>query len=131
MHIKTMAVHLHTLSQQFMVRAPNHSSLFPAPSGEEVERGWGGTELVRMCSHHDCMPDIQAQSHAANYIMQRLLIRTVQHILSGGSNEGGMGQACSMYREQNAQMVWWGYLKQCNILVELAMNGRISKWILK
>lgn len=44
MHIKTMAVDLHTLSQHFMVRAPNHSSLFPAPSGEEVERGEGGLQ---------------------------------------------------------------------------------------
>jgi hypothetical protein len=82
------------------------------------------------------MPDSQAHSYslqqgaAANSIMQRVLICTIQH-MSGGSNEGGMGGACSMYREQNAQMVWWGYLKQSNSLVELAMNGRISKWILK
>ena len=71
-------------------------------------------------SRHDCIPDIQAHRHshslqqspAANCTMQTVLICTVQHILSGGSNEGGIGGACSTYREQNAQMVWWGYLKQ-------------------
>jgi len=53
--------------------------------------------------------------------VQTELMSTVQHIVSGGRDG-----ACSTYREQNAQMFWWGYLKQSNSLVELAMNRRIS-----